>query len=169
MTCVVQTPSDQTPEASETEDPYRSMLRQMLQEGLSKLRWAWPQSIAPALREELGTDDITPMLVQSIVREAETKGYWAQGWYEAQLAEARTDQRQRKPRSRYKFVARGEQAGNSSLTDAEVRDIRRKYAARYKRLAKEQKLTIKKLADEYKVVPMTIRRILHRETWSHLP
>jgi len=167
MTCVVQTPSDQT-EAREKEDPYRSMLRETLQEGLSELRWAWPQSIAAALREELGTDDITPMLVKSIVKEAETKGHWAQGWYEAQLAEARTVQRLRKPRSRYRFVARGEQAGNSKLTDQEVRAIRRTYDARYKRMEQQQKTTIKNLATKYGVNSMTIRRILHRQTWNHL-
>jgi hypothetical protein len=167
MTCIVQTPSDQT-EASEAEDSYRSMLRDMIQEGLSELRWAWPQSLAPALREELGTDDITPMLVKSIIRDAETKGHWAKGWYEAQLAEARTVQRFRTPRSRYKFVARGEQAGNSKLKEHDVRAIRREYAARYKRMEQQQKTTIKNLATKFKVDPMTIRRILHRETWSHL-
>lgn len=171
MTCVVPTPSVQA-EAISAEDPYRSMLREMIREGLSELRWGWKQSIAPAIRDELGADSdslITPTLVQSIISEAERDGSWAPGWSDSQLTEARTVQRLRSPRSRHTYVARGEQAGSAKLTAHEVRAIRRKYSARYKRLALQAKTTISNLATEYKVKPMTIRRILHRTTWSHIP
>lgn len=161
MTCVLDTPSTST-----VDDQFRSMLRDKIQEGLSSLRWGWLQSVAPDLRNELaiGSDSsVTPSLIKSIIAEAELAKLWPLGWAETQLAEARAQQRYRKPRSRYAFVARGEQAGNHTLTTRGVRVIRRRYKNRYKR-----KVTIKMLAKEFRVCTATIRRVLHNETWRHV-
>lgn len=170
MTSVVLTPASTGCVESTEEDSYRSMYREAIQEGLSELRWGWKQSIAKALRIDFGADSdslITLGLVNSIILEAEAKGLWAPGWAEVQLAEARAVQRLTTPRS--PFVARGSQIGNSALTEQEVRDIRRLFARQKKRLEQQRKrVTIKLVAKQYGVHPITIRRVLGNESWKHV-
>jgi len=148
------------------DDQYRSKLRDMIHSGLSSLRWGWLQAIAPALRKDLGTENdpsLTPAIIASIIAEAELTALWPFGWADAQLAEHRAQQRLRRPRSRRVFVARGEQIGISKLTNQGVRSIRRRYANRHHR-----KITIKQLARDHGVDPITIRRVLCRLTWRHI-
>jgi hypothetical protein len=136
---------------------YRLMLRELIWEGFTKLRWGWIQSIAPALQQHLCADPplatpVTLALVRSIIADAETSGSWAPGWAEQQLAAAREQQRNPAPLS-----------PNATLNSEAVRSIRKRYRAQYRR-----RITIKQLAREYGVSIMTIRRVLSRTTWSHI-
>lgn len=148
------------------DEAYRTKIREAIHDGLSSLRWGWPQSMAPTLRKELGSEEhplLTSALIKEIIADAEQRSVWPMGWAEEQLAEARAVQRCHRPKNRYRYVARGEQIGKSKLTDQGVRSIRRRYANR-----RHRKVTIKRLAQEHGVNAMTIRRVLRRESWAHV-
>lgn len=143
----------------------RSLLREMIHEGLSSGRWAWSQAIAPTLRRALELREsraLTPELVKSVISEAEDTGLWPKGFAEAQLAEARMREQYLPGRKRHSSLnrARGEQTRHAKLTDAKVRSIRLSY--------QRTKLTIEALAKRYEVKPITISRVLRRATWAHV-
>ncbi len=55
----------------------------------------------------------------------------------------------------------GELNGSSILTDANVLEIRRKFAM--------EKYSMTKLSKEYKVCHTAISNVIHRKTWAHIP
>jgi hypothetical protein len=144
---------------------WRECLRADIRAGLAAGRWGWRQSIAPALERDYGIDKddrvrISRELVDSLIAEAHNLGEWSVEWTEARLSSTRATY----PRAATKsFTARGELLPQARLTDAKVRSIRARYAQR-----RRHKVTIKQLAVEHDVKPITIMRVLHRKTWSHV-
>jgi hypothetical protein len=67
-----------------------------------------------------------------------------------------SDDRERKGRG---HRTRGEASPNARLTEAQVIEIRR---------LQENGGTLRNLAEQFNVGRMTISKIVHRETWSHL-
>ncbi len=57
-------------------------------------------------------------------------------------------------------ILRGEQNGSAKLSEQDVREIRRRYAA--------GDITLLALAHEYGVSEAAIWRIVHRKTWAHV-
>jgi hypothetical protein len=57
-------------------------------------------------------------------------------------------------------VCRGSACGRAILMEADVKDIRQRYAT--------TKISMKQLAREYNVAYNTIVRAIHRETWKHV-
>lgn len=55
---------------------------------------------------------------------------------------------------------KGEECGNSTLTNKQVMEIRNKYNPRI--------YSSRKLAKEFNVTQPTILRIIHKKTWSHI-
>jgi len=58
------------------------------------------------------------------------------------------------------YVLKGEEIGNSILTEQQVSEIRCKYVP--------HKVTRKILAEEYGVTVATIKDVISRRTWTHL-
>lgn len=56
--------------------------------------------------------------------------------------------------------ARGSNVGTSKLTEAKVIQIRR---------LREQGAGVRKLADAFGVSPATVRSVVGRRTWGHIP
>ena len=58
------------------------------------------------------------------------------------------------------FRARGSRHGAAKLIEADVREIRRRYAT--------GRETFAALADAYEISPQTVSGIVHRRSWQHV-
>ncbi len=70
------------------------------------------------------------------------------------------DDMKQKGRARGKGNQNGELNDSAKLTEAKVRDIRRRYSA--------GGITQQQLADEYEVQVMTVNCVILRKTWKHV-
>lgn len=133
--------------------PTPSQLLAALREGLAEGRWQFHRSIAPSLTaafqlaHPLSHDEI-----ERLFSKAEASGAWPKGWAKEQLSKACARTR-----------ARGEQSGVTSLTEADVKAIRRAWQ-RFPHPA-----TLQRLQGRHHVSKKQLRRIIWRHSWAHVP
>jgi predicted DNA binding protein len=64
------------------------------------------------------------------------------------------------------YTARGERSGKAKLTNRQVLEIRSCYARGL--FSRRSRVTMAKLAERYRISTMQVKRILHREQWTHI-